>query len=341
VGNLPFTLLASASSGLAVSFASSNSTVATVNGSTVTIVGAGTTVITASQAGNGNYNAAAPVTQTLTVNPGSPTPTCGTAIVRHAPTLNGNSGVRGSLQVLLPESIALNGNAWISDSLKVPGTPALRLNGQPTYGTTIGALAASPSNYTVTLNGNAALGHLVTQTTGTMPPINSTWVSWVGTRDVRINRTSDIPGSFSRPVRDLTVNGNLGPVVVPPGNYRDITVTGNCSLIFGFTGSAYNVRKLRFSGNSTLEIVGQVTLNVTEDATFNDDVGNSEHPDWLRLNLFTGDLTLDGTVSFHGHVLAPLGEVRINGQGKLHGGLSCDKLTMNGYGLLDVGCPNQ
>jgi hypothetical protein len=66
-GDAPFNLTASASSGLSVSFSSSNASVATVAGNTVTIVGPGTTTITASQAGNTNYNAANPVNQTLNV----------------------------------------------------------------------------------------------------------------------------------------------------------------------------------------------------------------------------------------------------------------------------------
>jgi hypothetical protein len=40
---------------------------ATVNGTTLTITGAGSVVVTANQAGNGNYAAASPVTQTITV----------------------------------------------------------------------------------------------------------------------------------------------------------------------------------------------------------------------------------------------------------------------------------
>jgi endonuclease I len=67
-GDATFTLGATASSGLSVSYASSNTAVATVSGNTVTIVGAGTTTITASQAGNGTYCAATNVPQTLTVN---------------------------------------------------------------------------------------------------------------------------------------------------------------------------------------------------------------------------------------------------------------------------------
>jgi len=67
VGDAAFNLFATSSSGLAVSFSSGNPAVATIAGSTVTIVGAGSTVITASQAGNSNYQPASDVTQTLTV----------------------------------------------------------------------------------------------------------------------------------------------------------------------------------------------------------------------------------------------------------------------------------
>jgi hypothetical protein len=67
-GDTPFTLNATASSGLPVSYTSSNTSVAMVSGNTVTIVGAGTTTITASQTGNANYSAAAHVPQVLTVS---------------------------------------------------------------------------------------------------------------------------------------------------------------------------------------------------------------------------------------------------------------------------------
>jgi len=67
-GDADFNLTATASSGLVVMYASSDETVATISGSTVTIVGAGSTIITASQGGNVNYNAATNVPQTLTVD---------------------------------------------------------------------------------------------------------------------------------------------------------------------------------------------------------------------------------------------------------------------------------
>ena len=61
ITDIPFALTATASSGLSVTYTSSNTAVATVSGNTVTIVGAGSTIITASQAGNANYNAASDV----------------------------------------------------------------------------------------------------------------------------------------------------------------------------------------------------------------------------------------------------------------------------------------
>jgi len=66
-GDEDFSLTASASSTLPVSFAGDDPAVATVAGTTVDVVGAGTVTITASQAGNDYYNAAPQVQQELTV----------------------------------------------------------------------------------------------------------------------------------------------------------------------------------------------------------------------------------------------------------------------------------
>ena len=67
-GNAPFDLTATGgASGFPVTFTSSNTAVATVTGTTVTIVGAGTTTITANQSGDSNY-AAATAQQSLTVS---------------------------------------------------------------------------------------------------------------------------------------------------------------------------------------------------------------------------------------------------------------------------------
>lgn len=72
-GDSDFDLVATSDAGLSASFASSNLAVATVSGSTISIIGAGTTEITASQSGNDDFNSATPVIRTLTVNKASQT----------------------------------------------------------------------------------------------------------------------------------------------------------------------------------------------------------------------------------------------------------------------------
>jgi hypothetical protein len=86
-GAAPLTLSATASSGLPVTF-SVVSGPASVDGSTLTITGAGNVVIAANQAGNANYTAAQQVTQTITVTKASQTitfPTISTQTYGAAP----------------------------------------------------------------------------------------------------------------------------------------------------------------------------------------------------------------------------------------------------------------
>ena len=64
----PLALKATASSGLTVSFASETTGVCTVNNTTATFVAAGPCTIQATQAGNGTYAAATPVSQSFTVD---------------------------------------------------------------------------------------------------------------------------------------------------------------------------------------------------------------------------------------------------------------------------------
>jgi hypothetical protein len=72
LGTAPFTVSATASSGLPVSFASLTSTYCSVSGSTVTLLNAGTCTIQATQLGNATYSAAAPVNQSFQITAPAP-----------------------------------------------------------------------------------------------------------------------------------------------------------------------------------------------------------------------------------------------------------------------------
>jgi hypothetical protein len=74
-GTAPFRVSATASSGLTVSFNSQTTSVCTVSGSTVTLVGTGACTIQATQPGNATYAAATPVSETFQVTKATPTVT--------------------------------------------------------------------------------------------------------------------------------------------------------------------------------------------------------------------------------------------------------------------------
>jgi hypothetical protein len=87
-GDAPFALNATSTSGLTVTFTASGS--CSVSGVTVTITGAGTCTITAHQAGNANYAAAANVPQTLTIAKATPILTWATpAAITYGTALSG------------------------------------------------------------------------------------------------------------------------------------------------------------------------------------------------------------------------------------------------------------
>lgn len=259
-----------------------------------------------------------------------------TGVVRHAPTLNG--AIDGSLQVLSPEATTLNGSASVSGDLLVPGLPAVKLNGSPHFSGVIDSTgAATPTNYTITLNSGALLRHVVRRVDASVLATVSAPPAPTGTRNVTLNSAGQNPGDFST-MRNLTINGNYGALTVPAGTYGSFTVNGNSSLVFGVAGSTtasvYNLQGLTLNSSSRITIVGPVILKLATGTALNGSIGNSSHPEWLDLEIASGSLTLNGGVSVSGYVNDPSGTITINSGCVLSGEIKCDRLTSNGTGLL-------
>jgi hypothetical protein len=260
-----------------------------------------------------------------------------TALVRHAPTLNG--AIDGSLQLLTGENTTLNGNAWISGDLLAPGMPAVQLNGHPTFTGAIDAEGASdPANYQVTLNGNAVLRHLVRRVDPIAMPTVAAPAAPAGTDSVTLNQASQNVANWST-LLNLTLNGNAGVRTIPPGAYGNLTVNGNSSVILGIADATepalYSLQNLVLNGNSTLQVVGPVILTLANGVTLNGSAGSSAHPEWLTLRIASGGATLNGNVAFHGRIVAPSGTVTINGNSTVQGEVISDRLTLNGNALLE------
>ncbi|NIG54508.1 MBG domain-containing protein [Chitinophaga sp. Cy-1792] len=114
-GDPAFAIPASASSGLPVTYVSNNNTVISITGNTATIGAAGTVIITASQSGDNNYEAADPVSQTVEVT------------AYPVPDLTPD----GAINFCDQSSVTLKGTAaspsvvptwvWMKDGVRIPG----------------------------------------------------------------------------------------------------------------------------------------------------------------------------------------------------------------------------
>jgi hypothetical protein len=194
--------------------------------------------------------------------------------VRHAPNLNGSGLIEGSLQQLLGESVTLNGGFTMTGDLLVPGTPTLKVNGNPTFGGTIvGSGSTSPSGYQVTLNGNCSLHYLRTRITPVSLPTVSAPPQPTGTRSVTINTSNQSIG-FPATLRNLTLNGNVGQFVIPPGTYGNFIANGGSGFTIGIAGATqpaiYNLQNLTLNGQTRLDVIGPVILTVANGFTLFD-----------------------------------------------------------------------
>lgn len=117
LGTPPFTVNATASSGLAVSFASTTSAICTLQGATVTLLATGTCTIQATQAGNANYSAAIPVSQSFIVTAGLATP--------GASSLSFPNTMVGKSSAILTVTLRNSGNAALTiTSIALTGSDA-------------------------------------------------------------------------------------------------------------------------------------------------------------------------------------------------------------------------
>ncbi|MCX6953572.1 MAG: Ig-like domain-containing protein [Verrucomicrobia bacterium] len=312
-------------SGLAVTF--------TYNGSATAPTAPGTYAVVGTVA-DANYSGT--VSGTLVI--------ATTGVVRHAPTLNG--GLDGSVQVLLPENTSFATTAWVSGDLLIPGLPTVLQTGTPTYaGTLDGTGSDLTATHTVTLNGSAVLRHVVRRTDAVALPAVAAPPAPVGTRSVSLTNNTQTPGDFAT-LRNLTLNGTAGLVVVPPGTYGAFSANGATGFVLGVAGATepavYNLQSLSLNalaGTAQIQVVGPVVLTVDNNVSLLGQTGSAAHPEWLTLRVSTGGVTVSGTAasptSVHATVIAPNGLVTLTGTSTLNGTVSSDRLTINASALLN------
>ncbi len=259
-GNSPFTLSATASSGLTVSF-SIMSGPATVSGSTLTITGAGTVVVRASQAGNGSYGAAANVDRTFTVSKASQTIT----FTQPANKTYGNS----------PFALSASASSGLAITFSIVSGPAtvsgstLTITGAGTV--VVRAAQAGNSNYNAATNADrtftvAKASQTITfaqpgaQTYGTPLTLSATSTSGL---TVAFSVVSG-PATLSGNTLTFTGNGNVTVRAAQAGNTNYNAAT-NVDRTFAVTGAPVppTVSITVPTNNASYSIPASFTLTAT------------------------------------------------------------------------------
>ena len=187
-------------SGNPITFTSSNPAVATVNGSTITVTGAGQAILIANQAGDVNY-ASATAQQLLTVNPATLTV-----------TVTGAS--RSYSQANPAFSVSYSGFVNNEDQSKLAGAPVLATTADITspvagYPITVASGNLFSNNYTFSfVNGALTLDKATPVITWGNPSAITYGTALDGTQ---LNATANVPGAFSySPPAGTLLNGGTG-----------------------------------------------------------------------------------------------------------------------------------
>ncbi|BET59095.1 fibronectin type III domain-containing protein [Geobacter sp. 60473] len=219
-GDAPLTLGAAATSGLPVSFTVTSGP-GSLSGTTLTITGAGSIVVTASQAGNANYNAAPVVQRTIVVGKAGQTISFGTApslTVGGTATVSAtaSSGLAVTFTSATPTVCSVAGSTVTGKALGTctitadqPGDANYNAAPQATQGTTVVYGTTPPMMALSILSDNAV-------TTDTTQNICGIATDPAGIRSVTVN-DEDVSvnpdGSFSYPVQLVAMANSIRIVV--------------------------------------------------------------------------------------------------------------------------------
>ncbi len=341
LGIAPAALAASASSGLAVSFASNTPGVCTASGTTLTLVAVGTCTVTASQAGNGVFAAATPVANSFTVAAPQPTPQTISFTLPGAQTITGftaapetapaalsasaTSGLAVSFASTTPSVCTVNGTALLLQGVGSCTITASQ-GGNGTYA------AATPVSVTFAVakqliaNGGFESATAI-YVTGTQPSAGQQgagyWLTPGGAGAATLS-TDSHSGGFSASVTcpqlcGSTLFGNSadnGGLTVSPANWgKTATFSFWAKGTTGTTGNlTWALRYLDGTGNILAQTLGQ-TLNSVNPNT------------WTKFG--TTLLIPNGTVGVFFETTFAIGPVGIqNGQLFTGGGFLIDDILL-------------
>ncbi len=206
-GDAAFTLTAPNSNAPgSITYSSSNNSVATISGSTLTIIGAGTATITATQAGSNNYNAGT-ISALLTVNKIDPTLTNFNPIN----TTFGNAPIT----ITAPSSNSNGSFSYVSSDVNVATINGAVITIVGAGTASITATQAGTNNFNNT-NNTISTNITVAKATPTLSGFNSIQKNMGDANFTLTNPTSNSTGNFTFTISDTSIasiNGNTVTII--------------------------------------------------------------------------------------------------------------------------------
>ena len=280
---------ATASSGLTVSYSSSNTSVATIVSSQVHIVGAGTSTITASQAGDATYTPATNATQTLTVNKAS-----SSISVTGTISFNYNGSAQG------PSTASVTGSAG-SVTYSYVGVSGTSYSASATEPTAVGsytvtASVAADANY----NGasSSATGFTIS---ATVPGVPTAATATAGNAQASVAFTAPSNNGGSA-IIDYTVTSSSGSHTAT-GASSPIVVTG----LTNGTAYTFTVTARNSVGSSSASDASNSVTPVSPSVTVLADANLSTYSpsSATDVTVSAGELTVDANASVKTMTVAP------------------------------------
>lgn len=335
-----FILTATSSSNLPITFTSSNTDVATVNGNVVTIISNGTTTITSSQAGDDNYEIAASVDRILTVTrsnplaiPGGPYSVSSTQDL----VLNGSSSLASNNQTITSYQWDLDdsndgGNAFTANATGATPTAITMATLQSSYGMVIGSnpirlrvtdSAGKTSTVSATVFINTSLRWDADATFANGQTDGSGgWLTANQWRDVAMGSNTTWTSG-----KDVIFgnNGTAGDIALPAPTSVGLITINNFSQTYDI-GSAFELTINRGITKNAGTVNFACPIKLGADQTWINASGTLSFPAQLDLGAY--NLTIDNTGA---------AQVNLSGQGVGLRAIGTGGIIKNGTGMLRFG----
>jgi len=213
-GDVPFTVSATASSGLAVTLDVGRRDPCTVSQSTITLTGAGTCTVTASQGGDGNYNAATDVSRSFTIGQAAATVTLSNLSQTYA----------GSAR---PVTVTTNPTG-LSTSVTYTGTNGTTYAASTTAPTNAGTYTATATITDANYQGSATATLTIAKATATIT-LDSASLSQTYDGSARSVTATTSPRNLTYSITYTGTSVSYGPSTTAPANAGSYSVVATIS----------------------------------------------------------------------------------------------------------------